>query len=431
MKDSNPVVRKAGVTGTGKVFRHSPNVIEDNDMINMLYSQLKDPDPTVLTFAMQTLNIILESEGGIVINNNMCKYLVKRFPEFPELEICFVFEYLLKYFCPRSDSSDERKLYLMNAIDQHLESKNWSIFLSSCALFFGCIKNLSEENRGPRLKKDFLAKIKPQFCKFLKPSSQVIVQDFQGQMLEFFQDILHDGKESEDVLAFAKDVSSDLKLKSKDLSKLKRKKIEVLQESCKEEDAKGRLQYFLDELQVHSDICEILISSAISLSKAFPQVNDSLLASFVQGDLKLDSEKAILKKVRQINFHEANDETSKPLLLRLCRTFLTEESFNQEETLIINFLWILNHHSSKLEDSPYYLEQFLDEHTDKVIKFNLYQPLLLASVKIFGLFPASSQHLLGEVFSLCNDSGQPEMLIRVKLYARILKNYEATKQILL
>ena len=41
-------------------------------------SFFKDPDPSVLTFTLQTLNVILEAEGGIVINGNMAKYLVRR-----------------------------------------------------------------------------------------------------------------------------------------------------------------------------------------------------------------------------------------------------------------------------------------------------------------------------------------------------------------
>ena len=32
----------------------------------------------MLTFTLQTLNVILEAEGGIVINDNMAKYLVRR-----------------------------------------------------------------------------------------------------------------------------------------------------------------------------------------------------------------------------------------------------------------------------------------------------------------------------------------------------------------
>ena len=78
-KDSNPKVRKSAVVGCGKVWRHSPQIIEEYGLIDMLYTTVRDTDPNVLTFAMQTINIILEDEGGIVINANMASYLLQRY----------------------------------------------------------------------------------------------------------------------------------------------------------------------------------------------------------------------------------------------------------------------------------------------------------------------------------------------------------------
>ena len=63
LKDFNPRVRKAAVTGVGKVWRHSPGVVTDHGLVDTLYLQIRDPDPSVLTFTMQTINIILEKEG--------------------------------------------------------------------------------------------------------------------------------------------------------------------------------------------------------------------------------------------------------------------------------------------------------------------------------------------------------------------------------
>ena len=79
LKDSNPRVRKAAVVGCGKVWRHSHNIIEDNGIIDVLYTMVRDPDPTVMTFALQTINVILENEGGVVINTNMANYLLSRY----------------------------------------------------------------------------------------------------------------------------------------------------------------------------------------------------------------------------------------------------------------------------------------------------------------------------------------------------------------
>ena len=48
-------------------------------MVDVLYTMVRDPDPHVLTFAIQTINVILSKEGGIVINSTMANYLISRF----------------------------------------------------------------------------------------------------------------------------------------------------------------------------------------------------------------------------------------------------------------------------------------------------------------------------------------------------------------
>ena len=78
MKDSNPKVRKSAVVGCGKVWRHSPQLIEDNGIIDILYTMVRDQEPFVMTFALQTINVILANEGGVVINSAMANYLLSR-----------------------------------------------------------------------------------------------------------------------------------------------------------------------------------------------------------------------------------------------------------------------------------------------------------------------------------------------------------------
>jgi hypothetical protein len=55
---------------------------------------LRDVEPAVVTFALQTLNIILASEGGVVINRAMARYFLGRLPAYPEQEACFLLDYL-------------------------------------------------------------------------------------------------------------------------------------------------------------------------------------------------------------------------------------------------------------------------------------------------------------------------------------------------
>ncbi len=72
LKDSNPFVRRAGVTACAKLHYHSPELALAS-VVDPLYSQIRDPDPAVVTFAMQTVNRILEEEGGIVMPDSMAK----------------------------------------------------------------------------------------------------------------------------------------------------------------------------------------------------------------------------------------------------------------------------------------------------------------------------------------------------------------------
>lgn len=58
-------MRKAAVIGCAKVWRHSPDIINNNGIIDVLYTMVRDQEPSVMTFALQTINVILAKEGGI------------------------------------------------------------------------------------------------------------------------------------------------------------------------------------------------------------------------------------------------------------------------------------------------------------------------------------------------------------------------------
>ena len=58
---------------------------------------VRDPEPSVMTFALQTINVILVKEGGVVINSAMANYLLSRLEECKDLEKAFILEYLLKH----------------------------------------------------------------------------------------------------------------------------------------------------------------------------------------------------------------------------------------------------------------------------------------------------------------------------------------------
>ena len=161
LRDSNPRVRKAAVVGCGKVWRHSPSIIEGHGLVDVLYTMVRDADSYVMTFALQTLNVILQNEGGIVINSTMANYLLSRLEECQDLEKCFVLEYLQKY---RPKNVDAR-LHLMNHVDPFVVSQNGPVFLAASKLFH---KVMVEDEETDKLAKDFTDRISVPLRKFLK-----------------------------------------------------------------------------------------------------------------------------------------------------------------------------------------------------------------------------------------------------------------------
>ena len=62
-----------------------------------MYLKVRDQEPSVMTFALQTINVILANENGVVINSAMANYFLTRLEDCKDLEKVFILEYLLKH----------------------------------------------------------------------------------------------------------------------------------------------------------------------------------------------------------------------------------------------------------------------------------------------------------------------------------------------
>ena len=60
------------------MWRHSPSAYRDLGLTDKLYGMLRDHDSNVVTFTLQTLNIILADEGGVRVNKKMARYLLSK-----------------------------------------------------------------------------------------------------------------------------------------------------------------------------------------------------------------------------------------------------------------------------------------------------------------------------------------------------------------
>ena len=71
----------------------------------------------------------------------MTKYLIGRFADFPETELCFVFRYLTDFYSNPNRNrllSEDKKLALINALDPYIgqDVKSSRIFLAAANLFY-------------------------------------------------------------------------------------------------------------------------------------------------------------------------------------------------------------------------------------------------------------------------------------------------------
>ena len=62
-----------------------------------MHFKVRDQEPSVMTFALQTINVILANENGVVINSAMANYFLTRLEDCKDLEKVFILEYLLKH----------------------------------------------------------------------------------------------------------------------------------------------------------------------------------------------------------------------------------------------------------------------------------------------------------------------------------------------
>lgn len=135
LKDTDAVVRRAAVIACIQIFQTASSAVLDGGLVDRLYTMIRDPDPIVVVNCLDALQMILADEGGVVINRNMARYLLKRIDSFPEPQCASVLKYLTKYQ-PRDEAE---ALDLMNTADMFLDSSNAVIVISVLRYFLSVV----------------------------------------------------------------------------------------------------------------------------------------------------------------------------------------------------------------------------------------------------------------------------------------------------
>lgn len=97
LRDPSPYVRKTAVLGIVKLHHLAPHVVQEADMVDTLYTMLRDRDAQVVTNCIVALREIMADEGGMAVNQAIVHHLVNRLREVNEWGQCVVLELVAEY----------------------------------------------------------------------------------------------------------------------------------------------------------------------------------------------------------------------------------------------------------------------------------------------------------------------------------------------
>ena len=374
LQDSSPGVRVSSVTGVGRVWRHSPTVCHELGLVSALYSMLRDPEPTVVSFTLQTLNVILEKEGGVRINKKMARYLLSRVVHYREKEFCFVVDFL---HTPEGD--EDLTLEILNSLDSFLDHADGNVMLSVAKLFIRLVENISS------LRSSLIKRIVPVFAGYLNSSSQ---REFNHLLLEYIQTMEQD---------YVDALRPHVKLffpRNKDTEKLKVTKIKFLPHLVVEDTAMESINFILNLLpqsrSVNRAIFETLARICTNENSCYSHciMNLELL-------IKTDCETYLEDVLDCVIMFKLSEYSESDKVIQFVVTIMKSLNMPSTKTNSLpSVLYLLENFANHLQNPENIVEDIM--HLDKSSwSSELYSLLLSASYEVFLLRPAAMQILMG------------------------------------
>ena len=138
LKDQSPYVRKTAVMGCVKLHLLCPDAITHSDLVDTLYTMLRDRDPQVVANCVCALDEILHAEGGMVINKQIIHHLLNRIKDFNEWSQCLVLERVARY---KPDAQQET-FDIMNLLEERLKHANSAVVLAATKVFLNLTQDM-------------------------------------------------------------------------------------------------------------------------------------------------------------------------------------------------------------------------------------------------------------------------------------------------
>ncbi|KAG0026508.1 AP-4 complex subunit beta-1 [Podila clonocystis] len=110
------------------------------EIVDKLYSLLRDRDTQVVVNSILALEVILADEGGVVINHNIAAYLISRFKDWTSSQL----QVILGILCRYKPQSDNEIYEIMNDVDDGLQNSSLAVQISTLRLFIWLCQDLNE-----------------------------------------------------------------------------------------------------------------------------------------------------------------------------------------------------------------------------------------------------------------------------------------------
>ncbi|KAK7868355.1 hypothetical protein R5R35_013648 [Gryllus longicercus] len=418
--DDNPKVRHSIVLGSGKLFRKAPDFVKEMGYVDRLYECVRDSDPVVVTSSLLTLDVILASEGGVVVNRNMVNYLMGRLPEFPDMQLADILQVFRKY----TPASEEELFREMSILDPYLTcSTNAAVTVSCINLFLFLV-----EKDFSHLTSDIIKRSLPVLREFLKSSASKL---YVKIILDFLISMIHQKKY--DWLNALSECSDLFFPQEKDDYKIIRKKISILPYVCDEENYKTVLEALKEKyclnMNTYKDaiMCASLIAKRCSVNVGHECLKIFHTLLELKSEVISDSVLNVLHTLDLLRYDRSNVSH---LLHKVFTNAYLIHNVNAVPAMAVllgDYGEFVDNHSAHVLES---LVQDFEVHEDERTKLLI----LMASVKMFLKMPAKCQHILGEVFEKCmSGKKEPDDLFNKarRYYLLLQHDVELAKKILL
>ena len=383
LQDSSPGVRVSAVTGVGRVWRHSPAACQELGLVSALYSMLRDPEPTVVSFTLQTLNVILEKEGGVKINKKMARYLLSRVVHYREKEFCFVVDFL-----HTPDGDEDLTLETLNSLDSFLDHSDGNVMLSVAKLFIKLVENISS------LRSSLVKRIVPVFTSYLNSSSQ---REFNHHLLEYIRTMDQD---------YVDALRPHVKLffpKNKDTEKLKITKIKFLPTLILEDTAMESINYILNLLPQSRSVNIAIFET---LARVCTNENSCYSHCIMNLELLLKTEcdtylEDVLDCVIIFKLHEYSDSETDKVIQFVLTIMKSLKIPNIKTTSLPSVFYLIENFANNIPHPENIIEEIIQLDKSSWCA-ELYSLLLSASYEVFLLQPAAMQILMGIITLTCS-----------------------------